>query len=188
MSRNANGAALSPDGVTAIVGADPKIAMAQVTPGGTVNGEKDYNLEVTALSPGAAEVRIFDSAGALFERLPLDVRRVKSFSFAQFVAVDKPSCSGCVETQTIDEVVVAVREASKAIYAQPRDEGGAQLEATSGYEFDVEDSKVARLDCVIGLCITVGEDNQSVRGVAKGTTRFLVTGAGVESGLRVVVR
>ena len=151
-------------------------------------------LEITALGQGTAELQVSDGSGQLLDRIMIEAREADSFKFYQLVKVDRPKtetqpgCTGCVEEQVVDQVTVDANDASSAIYVFGLDPGGDRLEAYGKFNFSCGDKTIAKLDCLLGTCITFGQDNMSVRGVAPGETTLNVEAAGHTGALPIIVR
>ena len=151
------------------------------------------DLEITAVGQGTAELRVNDGSGQLLDRIVIEAREAKSFKFYQLVKVDRPKtetqpgCTGCVEEQVVDKVTVKTNEASSAIYVFGQDQGGERLEAYGKFNFSAGDKSIAKLDCILGTCITFGQDNMSVRGVAPGEGSLDVEAAGLTGSLPIIV-
>lgn len=152
------------------------------------------DLEIMALAAGTTELRVQTGAGALVDRIVIETREAASLRFYQLVTVDRPKtetqpgCSGCVEEQIVDKVEIDVGKVSSAVYVFGQDPNGDRLEAYGKFNFSVGDKSIAQLNCLLGTCITFGQDNMSVRGVAAGNTSLDVEAAGHTAALPLTVR
>ena len=146
------------------------------------------DLGLEALSPGVAEVRIFDADQRYVDAIDIRVVDPATIQFETQYPGQR-----LTERHSVTELIFKVNELIQDrpyVWALPYDEEGARLGANSGFSFEVRDpSVVSAMDCGSPCDSWRGPpgDELALKGVAVGSTELQVTAAQAVGNLPLTV-